>query len=346
MAKKTLALKLMEKATLAMVAAIEAFNRPSAEYRGETFALLALNAWELLLKARVIQLANNKVSAIFIFENKELKGSTAAKKIFSKKTTPSLNRSGTPKTISPKQAIEKINASPTPLNPSIKPNVETLLEIRDASAHFMVTSKQLDFLITGVSSAAVSNFIAATKEWFKKDSSKKLSILLPIGFISANHNLGATVSTSVEEKNLIKFIDDLNNQFCIPHGEAQKLLGHSEYSYSLRMDFKLYKTPLSDCSTKIEIVKPGTPGASKLVISTEDAVKTSHPWRYQKLVKEIKNKRPSIKQGKAFNLAFKGLKKTSQCIVRYWDVEKNSGPNIEYYSMNAISEFLKIYDRL
>lgn len=34
-----------------MVTAIEAYNRPRSEYRDETFSILLLNAWELLLKA-------------------------------------------------------------------------------------------------------------------------------------------------------------------------------------------------------------------------------------------------------------------------------------------------------
>jgi hypothetical protein len=34
-----------------MVAAIEIYNKPRFEYRDEVFAILLLNAWELLLKA-------------------------------------------------------------------------------------------------------------------------------------------------------------------------------------------------------------------------------------------------------------------------------------------------------
>jgi hypothetical protein len=43
--------ELSEKSILAAVAAIEIYNKPDFHYREEAFALLATNAWELLLKA-------------------------------------------------------------------------------------------------------------------------------------------------------------------------------------------------------------------------------------------------------------------------------------------------------
>ena len=46
---------LVEKATQAAVSAIEVYNKPGFAYREETFAILMLNAWELLLKARILR---------------------------------------------------------------------------------------------------------------------------------------------------------------------------------------------------------------------------------------------------------------------------------------------------
>ena len=45
---------LVEKSQAACVAAIETYNRAASEYREENFAILMINAWELLLKARVM----------------------------------------------------------------------------------------------------------------------------------------------------------------------------------------------------------------------------------------------------------------------------------------------------
>jgi hypothetical protein len=45
--------QLVDKAIEAAISAIEIYNKPGFRYREETFAILMLNAWELLLKARI-----------------------------------------------------------------------------------------------------------------------------------------------------------------------------------------------------------------------------------------------------------------------------------------------------
>ena len=44
--------ELAAKSVSAMISAIEVYNKPDFKYREETFAILAINAWELLLKAK------------------------------------------------------------------------------------------------------------------------------------------------------------------------------------------------------------------------------------------------------------------------------------------------------
>jgi hypothetical protein len=54
---------LVEKSRAACVAAVETYNRASAPYREENFAIIMINAWELLLKARIIKENGGKVSS-------------------------------------------------------------------------------------------------------------------------------------------------------------------------------------------------------------------------------------------------------------------------------------------
>ena len=44
--------ELLDRAVAATVAAIEIYNKPDFLYREEAFAVLAINGWELLLKAK------------------------------------------------------------------------------------------------------------------------------------------------------------------------------------------------------------------------------------------------------------------------------------------------------
>ena len=50
-----------------MLAAIEVYNKPTFAYREESFAILAINSWELLLKARLLQLENNRLAVILSY---------------------------------------------------------------------------------------------------------------------------------------------------------------------------------------------------------------------------------------------------------------------------------------
>jgi hypothetical protein len=65
--------RFLDKAQSAMVAALEIHNKPQFAYREETFALLAVNAWELLLKAKLLRDNNNNVKIIREYEKRPTK---------------------------------------------------------------------------------------------------------------------------------------------------------------------------------------------------------------------------------------------------------------------------------
>lgn len=56
--------ELLDRSVSAMLAAIEIYNKPNFEYREETFAILAINGWELLLKAKWLDLNNNQIRSL------------------------------------------------------------------------------------------------------------------------------------------------------------------------------------------------------------------------------------------------------------------------------------------
>ena len=79
--------ELFEKSLAAMVASIEVYNKPDFEYREETFAILAVNGWELLLKAKWLKDNNNKVRCLYVYEKGKKKDGTPSKKMIVKLTS-------------------------------------------------------------------------------------------------------------------------------------------------------------------------------------------------------------------------------------------------------------------
>ena len=66
--------RLLYKSIASAISAIEIYNKPDFKYREETFSLLMTNAWELLLKARILQNNNNDLTALYIKEKVKGRG--------------------------------------------------------------------------------------------------------------------------------------------------------------------------------------------------------------------------------------------------------------------------------
>src|SRR5689334_11062026 len=62
--------ELVDKSLAAMISAIEVYNKPDFKYREETFSILAINAWELLLKAKWLRDHGNKVRSLYVTERR------------------------------------------------------------------------------------------------------------------------------------------------------------------------------------------------------------------------------------------------------------------------------------
>lgn len=86
---------MLEKSISCMLSAIEVYNKPDFKYREETFSVLCINSWELLLKSKVLNLSGNQMGALISMEYKTLKDGKKSKNRHRKK-----NRSGTPMSIS------------------------------------------------------------------------------------------------------------------------------------------------------------------------------------------------------------------------------------------------------
>lgn len=62
---------LLAKSLQAAVAAIEIYNKPDFRYREESFAVLICNAWELLLKAKVLADGNEEFERIVAYRTEK-----------------------------------------------------------------------------------------------------------------------------------------------------------------------------------------------------------------------------------------------------------------------------------
>src|SRR5215204_738548 len=127
------------------LAAIEIYNKPNFPDREQVFSILMVNAWEALVKAKVLKDAGNKIRAIHIRDGKRYK-----------KT-----RAGAYMTIDILAAIGRC-----PVEPVVQENVEKLVEVRNAATHLTAVSPTLPLLVYSLGAASLTNYAHLLVDWF------------------------------------------------------------------------------------------------------------------------------------------------------------------------------------
>lgn len=313
--------KFVDKAQAALVSAVEIYNKPSFAYREETFALLALNAWELLIKAKVLKDADNDLKAIRVYETRKTKTGIPSKKQYLKR-----NRTGNPQTITLGACLVLLDKSKDKLAPELKGNISALTALRDNAAHYINASPVLAKQVLEISSASVKNFIILSKTWFNRDFTDSLSLLLPLSFLDGNKEVDSVV-VSADEGRLIKYLQQL---------ATTDLKSSSEYSVAIRLQIKLERSSLATAS-KVEISK--NPNAVSITLSEQD-IRDKYPWDYKNLTTRLSDRYQNFKQDKKFHAIRKPLMSDDKYHqTRYLDLGNPKSPKKDYYNSNVLSVF-------
>lgn len=317
--------KLFDKAAAAITSAIEIYNKPAFRYRDEAFALLALNAWELMLKARVVQINGGKNTAIYVYEKRKTKAGALSSKQYLKR-----NRSNNPMTIGIKDAIAKLDhdsASRLPI--AVKNNLEALLEVRDCASHYFAPSAALRRQLLEIGTACVRNFVWFGRKWFKRDLSDELQILLPIGFINA---AGTLVVSSAEEKRLLRCLDDL--------AIASSGTETPDLHFRTAIEIQIRKSGSAETpSVKITNDPTATP-----VVLVEENLAQVYPWTYDELNKRCRERYSDFKVDRKYHALRKGISDDRKfCRVRLLDPSNPKGIKKPFFSTNALAFFDRHY---
>jgi len=91
---KSRANELLDRAVAAMAAAVEIYNKPGFPYRTESFTILAINGWELLLKAKWLHLKRHNIRSLYVYDTRQTLAGNKSKRQYIRRRS-----SGTPFTI-------------------------------------------------------------------------------------------------------------------------------------------------------------------------------------------------------------------------------------------------------
>lgn len=327
MSRSSRSVRVLKVAEAALIAAIEIYNKPDFSYREETFAILALNAWELLLKAKLLDLKQNDSRCLHVYMYPKTRAGQVSKKPRVKR-----NRSGNAMTIGIEACIAALEKEGTQVPGAVRANLEALTEIRDNAIHYINASKTLAKQVLEIGTAALRNFIELGKLWLGLDLSSYSLYLMPIGFLPPGVSSATAVTVAHDERNVIKYLALLMNK---PHDIAVP-----DYHVSLDLNLSFKRTSAADATA---VIVTNDPNALPVTVSEEN-IRKQYPWDYAALTTKLRNRYIDFKMGPKYNALKKNLAMNTQYMrTRYLDPGNPKSSRKDFYNPNILREFDKVY---
>ncbi len=248
--------RLVDKSVDAYVLALETINRISIQYRLEAFCYLLCNAWELLLKAKILQDTGDK-NAIFYRAQK-----------------------GKPKkSLTLRESL--IRVYQTESDPERR-NIERIAELRDEAVHLVFSGIPRDALC--LFQAGVLNYHRRLDEWFHVSLSDRVHV----GMMSIVYDMQpqhSDLSDKQLRRELGKDAADYLTRFCAEiRQEFDQLQRPAEFSIGIE-----YRLVLTDKPQEADIVlSKGVSGkeTTRFIEVPKDPSK-SHPLRQKEVLEQV-----------------------------------------------------------
>jgi hypothetical protein len=279
-------LELVDKSIAAMIASIEIYNKPDFRYREETFSVLSVNSWELLIKAYWLKQNSNKVKSLYVYEKATKKDGTKGEQKRIK-----LTRSGNPFT----HSLEYLGSqllSQGLLDKAAWQNILAVIEIRDNAVHFYNKGYLFSRRLQEVGSASVKNYVSAVKDWFDADLTEFNFFLMPLSFVAPPSTMDG-IALSKEEGNLLKYIDSADSS----NDPGQR------YSVTVNVNVTFSRSKVKEA---LQVQLSGDPSATHITL-TEEQIRQKYRLTYIELVAECKKRYADFKLDKSFYAIKKAL---------------------------------------
>ncbi len=202
---------LIEKSKEAFLLAIEIYNKPSIRYRVEGFSFFICNAWELMLKAHLINTQGN--SSIYYKDNPT-------------------------RTISLENCLQKVFTNEkTPM----RRNLEKIVELRNISTHFIV--EEYEMIYIPLFQACVLNFVQKMQDFHQVDMTK----VIPQNFL----NLVISVQALNEGEIRAKYPEEIANKMWNIHQQLQPMISENNQGFAIQIKHLDYITKDKSQATSI-----------------------------------------------------------------------------------------------
>lgn len=256
---------LVEKSIEAYALSLETINRLTIHYRIEAFCILICNAWELLLKAKIIEDAGSEDA---IYSNRKTRN----------KTRLSLSLHDCLKKVKPKE------------NDPVRRNIERIIELRDESTHLVISRIPHELMM--LSQVCVINYHKHLNDWFGESLSDKF----PVGMMSLVYDLIPEQSDLTDArlrrslgKDAAEFLDRY-------YSELRDGLESHQVSpeFSIGIDYRL---GLTNKPGEADIdISTGSGGVPARILQIPKDPSITHPLRQKDVIEKMRATFPHINQ--------------------------------------------------
>ena len=256
--------RLVNKSVEAYILALETINRLSIQYRVETFCYLICNAWELLLKAKILE-DERKQSAIYYKKQR-----------------------GKPKrSLSLRDCLNRI--MPNQKAPERR-NIERIVEFRNEAVHLVFSQVPRD--VISLFQAGVINYHNRLQEWFGISLSERV----PVGMMSIVYDMQPQHCDLTDKRlrrelgrDAVAFL----SRYCSEIKEEYDQLQYPN-QFSIGIEYRLVLTKKQD-EADISLSTGPTGGVITQIIEVPKDPCKSHPFRQKEVIEKLKMELTGLK---------------------------------------------------
>lgn len=229
-----LTVKLIDKAKEAFTMAIEIYNKPTIKYRVEGFSIFICNAWELMLKAHMI----NKMGAdsIYYKDNPE-------------------------RTITLENCIRSIFTND---KDPLRLNLMKIIELRNTSTHFI--TEEYEMLYIPLFQSCILNFNEKISAYHNVDMTE----VIPQNFLTLSVSMKALDASQI----IAKYPEEIANKIIHTSETLKDLIRENNSAFAIRIEHHHYLTKNKDQATSFVKVDPHADAPVKIIKDLKDPHET------------------------------------------------------------------------
>jgi len=251
---KRLTKQLLDKSQEAFILSLEVYNKPTIKYRIEGFCFFFCNAWELLLKSKILE-DNIKESAIYYKKQRNQKRRSLSLRDCLKKVIP--NESD-----------------------SIRKNIEDIAAIRDEATHLII--KDLEAVYSGLFQSGVLNYVNKLEEWFGISITEKISPAM-LTLVSDIKQIDPVFIKKRYGPEILEFVE---NEIGRIEKNAKEL--KEDIKYRIPIEYKLV---LTKSAKDADItLSSGVGGKTFGLIEVPKDIERTHPYLQKDIIAKIKER--------------------------------------------------------